>query len=190
MPEATYSELEDSVLVKKAIFGDTQAFGGIYERYAVNIYRFFCAQLADTLGAEDLTSEVFLRAWSALPRYRERGYPFSAFLFKIARNALIDYRRKNVDAIYGSQEGIDLLPDNNPMVGEQIARHQSHRNLWRLLNEMKENYRTVLVLRFINGLSTREVARIMDRSEGSVRVLQHRGLKALREKMEGTFGGI
>ena len=183
MSDVPQSDVDDAALVAQAKSGDTQAFAVLYERYAANIYRFFCAQMPDKIEAEDLTADVFLRAWGALSRYRERGHPFSALLFKIARNALIDYRRKMLKEGSQSQELIETIPDRNSKVSEDVIRSQAHQNLWQLLGEMSENYRSVLILRFINSLSIREISRILGRSEGSVRVLQHRALKVLREKM-------
>jgi RNA polymerase sigma-70 factor (ECF subfamily) len=188
MPETPDLDLNDASLVKQAKSGDTQAFGLLYQRYAENILRFFFAQLPDMLDAEDLTSEVFLRAWGALPRYRERGYPFSAFLFRIARNALIDHQRKKTKEVNKSQKLIESLASDNMKISDRIFEKQTHQYLWRYLNEIRDNYRSVLVLRFINDLSTREVAKILKCSEGSVRVMQHRGLKALREKIGRNSG--
>jgi RNA polymerase sigma-70 factor (ECF subfamily) len=184
MPEAPHPDLDDADLIKQAKSGSTRAFGILYERYALSIYRFLRVQLQETLAAEDLTSEVFLKAWDALPRYRERGYPFSAFLFRIARNAVIDYQRKRIKEISESQRLIDFLPNGSPAVSDQMVRDQTHEGLWKLLDEIGDGYRSVLVLRFINGLSIAEIAKILKRSQGAVRVLQHRGLKALREKIE------
>jgi RNA polymerase sigma-70 factor (ECF subfamily) len=189
MPEVSHSEIDDATLVKQAKSGDARAFGILYERYAANIYRFICAQLPDKIEAEDLTAEVFLKAWGGLSRYRERGFPFSAFLFKIARNALIDYRRKMMKVKIHSQELTESHPDENLKISDAFVKHQAHQHLWRLLGEMRENYRSVLVLRFINGLSTREISRIMGRTEGSVRVLQHRALNVLREKIGHSRDG-
>ncbi len=189
MPLAQPTDNDDSALIQQARSGDTQAFGILYQQYAANIYRFFCSQLRDSLDAEDLTSEVFLRAWRSLPRYRERGYPFSAFLFTIARNALIDYRRKKAKEGSNPKRFEDVYPDDNLLISDQLSRQQCHRNLWMVLNEIREIYKFVLVLRFINGLSTREVAKILNRSEGSIRVMQHRGLIALREKITSGNSG-
>jgi RNA polymerase sigma-70 factor (ECF subfamily) len=189
MPETPNTDLNDAVLVKQAKSGDTQAFGVLYQRYAENILRFFYAQLPQNVDAEDLTSEVFLRAWGALPRYRERGHPFSAFLFKIARNALIDYQRKKTKEVSKSQQFIESLSSDDMKTSDRIFEKQTHQYLWQYLNEIRDNYRSVLVLRFINGLSTREVAKILKCSEGSIRVMQHRGLKALREKINRNISG-
>ncbi len=176
IPEETASV--ESRLVERAQSGDQEAFGELYDRYAQAIFRFLYAQLSHRLEAEDLTSEVFLRAWQSLPTYRERGYPFSSFLFRIARNLVIDrYRRSD-------WRDLPLEDDQSPgqaALGEAAAQH---RELLESLAQLREEYRLVLVLRFLNGLSPQETARALKRSEGAVRVLQHRALLALRKRLE------
>jgi len=184
MPDTETHQLADSTLVQQAVSGDTQAFGLLYERYAAGIFRFLCAQLPDQFEAEDLTSEVFLRAWRSLPRYRERGNPFSAYLFRIARNAVIDYRRKANERRSSSLQQVSEIPDGRISPVDYVSNLQDHQKLREILDELREPYRIVLVLRLINGFSTSEVAKIMKRSEGAVRVLQHRALNALREKIK------
>ena len=183
MPDSQASKVDDPTLVKQAKSGDVGAFGTLYERYAADIYRFVRAQLPDSMEAEDLTSEVFFRAWGALWRYRERGYSFSAFLYKIARNALIDHWRKLGKEGSSPRLGMDEV--TNPLVdpGERYAQEQEIQVLWRVLSTMREDYRAVLVLRFINGLTPREISPILGRSEGAVRVLQHRALAAIRVRL-------
>jgi RNA polymerase sigma-70 factor (ECF subfamily) len=184
MPDPEDEHLsEDSVLVKLAVSGDAQAFGLLYERYAGNIFRFLNAQLPDPFEAEDLTSEVFLRAWRALPGYQERGYPFSAFLFRIARNAVIDYRRVNKKRQTSSLDQVAELPDSSTGPAGLLANTQEAQRLRNALANLRESYRSVLVLRFINNLSPREVAAIMRRTEGAVRVLTHRALKAIKPSL-------
>jgi len=178
MPDS-YPSLSDAGLVKQAKSGDAEAFGQLYERYAPPIFRFLAAQMADRLVAEDLTADVFLRAWQSLPRYRERGHPFSAYLFKIARNAVIDWWRKNPPQPETSLEYLEIRGAQPP---HSLAEVESE-TLSAGLRGLPADYQQVIVLRFINGFSPREVAQIMARSEGAVRVLQHRALKALRKKM-------
>ena len=181
MPDSRTPLVADSVLVKQAKSGDIEAFGALYERYARDIYRFLRAQLSDDLEAEDLTSEVFLRAWLSVGRYRERGFAFSAFLFKIARNALIDHWRK-VNKTDRHQE-IETVEGALVDPGDRVERNQDLQDLRVVLAELREDYRSVLVLRFINGLSPKEIAPILGRSEGAVRVLQHRALSVARQKI-------
>jgi RNA polymerase sigma-70 factor (ECF subfamily) len=181
MPDDQEDQLEDSALVELAQSGDKIAFGVLYDRYANGIYRFIRVQHPDSVEAEDVTSEVFLKAWRFLPRYKERGHPFSAYLFKIARNTLIDHHRKSKGWAARVTRDLDALPDETAGRGDIGVRVEEHQRLFGALQKLRVDYRTVLVLRFINGLAPGEVARIMGRSEGAVRVLQHRALKAIRK---------
>lgn len=177
---------KDACLVKQAQAGDTDAFGALYERYAQTIFRFLFAQLSNRVDAEDLTSDVFLRAWRSLPRYRERNFPFSAYLFRIARNVLIDhYRLSSREEILSTSDVGDLI-DDGASASKIIATKLEHQDLYNNLGKLRENYRTVLVLRFLNELSPQETAQVMKRSEGAVRVLQHRALSALRKIIAKT----
>lgn len=174
------SELDDARLIQKAKDGDVNAFGELYERYADAIFRFIYSQTAYRLDAEDLTADVFLKAWQNLHKYEERGFPFSAYLFRIARNTLVDSQRKR-KPITISNEEISNLSETEPTDPGTLAfLRAQHGELVTVMAQMKEDYRTVLVLRFLNDLSPAEIAQVMGRSVGSVRVLQHRALKILR----------
>jgi len=175
-------ELDDAVLIQKAKDGDTEAFGDLYERYAEPVFRFIYSQTSNRFDAEDLTGDVFLRAWQSISRYEERGFSFSAYLFRIARNVMIDRSRK--------LRPVSELPEDEISVGEPILNSEpstilaaklQHNELVKTLGKLREDYRTVLVLRFFNNLTTEETSDVMGRSKGSVRVLQHRALSALRQ---------
>ena len=170
----------DFELIERARSGDTEAFGDLYERYAGNIFRFLFANLHNRLDAEDLTSEVFLRAWRSLPSYRERGFHFSAFLFRIARNLLVDRYRGNLP-IEPLPEGTPPKAIWEPDTADVSAANQERLRLLRYLEQLRPDYRMVLVLRFLNELSTKETAQVMSRSVGAIRVLQFRALSDLRE---------
>lgn len=178
MPSRQY---DDEHLIKQVKNGDAEAFGVLYEQYAEIIFRYVYAHLENRLDAEDLNEEIFLRAWRALPKYDERGLPFSAFLFRVARNSLIDYYRQrkivqSIDDIEmqshdpGPEEVVDLTIDNH--------------DLKKTIAGLREDYRNVLIFRFLSGLSPEETAKMMQRSVGAVRVLQHRALSALKEVLE------
>lgn len=172
---------DDEQLIKQIKNGDADAFGVLYEQYAEVIFRYVYSHLENRLDAEDLTEDIFLRAWRALPKYDERGLPFSAFLFRIARNSLIDYYRqhKNVQSI----EDIELQSHE---IGpeEAVAERINNADLRKTIAELREDYRTVLIFRFLSGLSPEETAQVMQRSVGAVRVLQHRALSALKDMLE------
>jgi RNA polymerase sigma-70 factor (ECF subfamily) len=172
---------DDAQLVNQARTGDAEAYGQLYERYAPMVFRFLFAQLPDRLDAEDLTTEIFIRAWRSLPRYRERGHPFSAYLFRIARNLLSDYRRSTARMETLTEHHARSLPDPGAPLDEAISARMERQSLQETLSRLREDYRTVLVLRFISGLTPEETAGAMGRSQGAVRVLQHRALKALKD---------
>ncbi len=175
----------DIQLIQSAQKGDAQAFGELYERYAPRVFRYLYAHLDNRLDAEDLTEEVFLRVWKSLGSYQEQGVPFLAFLFRVGRNALIDhYRRRDKGEAEASIEEMPLRePGAGPM--EAVTAILEHQQLRAKLMELREDYRTVLVLRFLSELTPEETARAMGRSAGAVRVLQHRALAALRSVLEG-----
>jgi RNA polymerase sigma-70 factor (ECF subfamily) len=179
-----WQEVDDIELLKLAKDGEADAFGELYERYAQTVFRFVYAHLRERFDAEDLTEEVFLRAWRSLSNYREQGVPFQAFLFKIARNALIDFYRRSGRS--GGHMPIEeqSFPDLRPDTGEAALINMEHREIRKTLDQLREDYRTVLVLRFLSGLSPDETSEVMGRTPGAIRILQHRALSALRNLLE------
>jgi RNA polymerase sigma-70 factor, ECF subfamily len=183
--------ITDISLIKDAQAGNPEAFGMLFERHALTVYRFLSAHLDDMLDVEDLTEDVFLKAWRALPRYRETGVPFAAFLLRIARNIVIDYyrnaRRSEVnlepesDREPGEAQVARVSGADSPDPGETVITNLEHRELRLQLDCLRKDYRTVLVARFLGELSPEETARLMGKTVGAVRVLQHRALAALRK---------
>jgi RNA polymerase sigma-70 factor (ECF subfamily) len=174
---------EELILTAQA--GDPSAFGELYSRYAACVFRFVYAHLDNRLDAEDLTEEVFLRAWRALPQFRQQGFPFSAFLFRIARNAMVDYYRLSKhkrSTVAISETQVEVDPIAQPT--EAVSRQLEHQELNRALSNLKDEYHTVLALRFFSGLTPAETAKVMKRSIGAIRVLQFRALSALRLLMD------
>jgi RNA polymerase sigma-70 factor (ECF subfamily) len=175
----------DHELIKKAQHGDRHAFGDLYEVHAPGIFRYLYAHLDDVMDAEDLTGEVFLKAWQSLPNYNERGIPFVAFLIRIARNALIDhYRHRKHSDPHTPEEMDGIRNDVEQDIGDIISHQAEHQRMLQALKQLKPDFDEVLTLRFIAGLSPEETAEVMNRSTGAVRVLQHRALAALRDIMD------
>ena len=132
--------------------------------------------------AEDLVADVFIRAMEALDRYEDRGLPFVAFLFRIARNAAIDRSRKTRPDM-----SIDELvnhPESGQNVEADAARSIERDTLFNAMSKLKPDYREVLLLRFVEGYGAADVGRMTGRSEGAVRTLQHRALDRLRKELE------
>ena len=184
MPD--WQDIDDVQLIVLAKDGEADAFGELYERYVQTIFRFVYVRLDDRRDAEDLTEEVFLRVWQSLRNYREQGVPFLAFLFRIARNAVIDFYRSSKSSAHQESIEDNPLQDLRSDPGEQAITNLEHQELRRILDTMREDYRMVLVLRFLSELSPEETAQVMGRSTGAVRVLQHRALAALRSILGGS----
>lgn len=168
-------------LIRRAQEGEPSVVGEIYERYQRGIYRYLYYRIGDLHTAEDLTSEVFLRMIEKLPNYSGHSLAFRAWLFQIARNLSIDhYRRmsvrKNVQLVEEHPEGKD-----GPL--EMITKELTSQKLYHALVKLPENQRDVIVMRFVVGMPVREVAETLHKSENSVKGLQRRALKSLRETL-------
>jgi RNA polymerase sigma-70 factor, ECF subfamily len=180
MPD--WQEADDRRLVSRAQDGDVEAYGELYLRHAGKVFGYLAAHVDSIQDAEDLTGDVFYRCWQALPGYHERGVPFLAYLLRIARNALVDHYRREKRYNHEEIEKAESLPTNpQTQPVEIVVARMELQHLRHLLDQLRPDYRTVLVLRFMSELTVLETARVMDRSTGAVRVLQHRALEALRD---------
>ena len=178
---------KDHELIKRAQRGDQHAFGDLYETHATVIFRYLFAHLGNPMDAEDLTCEVFLKAWQSLPKYIERGVPFLAFLFRIARNALVDHYRLNNRLEHKTLDDMDGYNAEGVMEPiDLVSIQMEHQQILQVLSKLRPDYQEVLTLRFISELSPQETAQVMKRSVGTIRVLQHRALAALREEIDKT----
>lgn len=175
----TESKIVDEIgLINRAKRGDADAFAILYENYAESIYRFFCAHLEFDEDAEDLTIDVFVRTWQSLPTYNDRGLPFQAFLFKVARNILVDHFRQKKDSYQLTEDFIDM---NRKSPEEQAVVNSERIKIQKILGRMHKDYGLVLILRFFSGLNSQEIAHVMARSEAAIRVMQFRALQALKK---------
>ena len=168
-------------LINKAINGDAKAFGKLYEEYIDAIYRYVYFRVGSEVEAEDLTDEVFVRAWEALPEFRpSASYSFSAWLYRIAHNLVVDsYRRRS--PVTFSRDELDKNRTRLPSVEEEAQIRHEAANLVNAVQHLTDVEQDVIVLRFVEGLSHREVAQVIGKSESASRVIQHRALAALRK---------
>lgn len=167
-------------LVELAQRGEADAIGGLYDLHYRAIFRYFRARVGNWQLAEDLTSDVFRRMLTGLPQYRPMGLPFRAWLFRIAHNVLVDHYRKessdmSVELQENEQHG-QRAADPASEVEHKLTMEEAYRALF----ELEPSQRDVLALRFLSGLSLREVAQALNRTEASVKALQQRGLAAVR----------
>lgn len=173
---------EERLWIQRAIEGDAEAVGFLYRRYAPMIFRYLCYRLGDQDSAEDLTAEVFLRVLEALPRYRQRGRPFSAWLYQIAGARAADHFRW-----HRRRATLRLRPElarTTEGPEQEAESHLTAEELQRALAQLTPAQQQVVVLRFVERMTHAETAHILRRSEGAVRVLQYRALAALRRLLE------
>jgi len=169
-------------LVARAQRGDASAFGCLYERYLERIYRYVYYRVSDHHEAEDLTETVFLKAWEALPRFRVKGSTFSAWLYRIAHNTVVD-RHRTQRASLPLSEALDVR-DGEAHSPEAVAEAEQESTwLHTALSRLEPRLQEVILNRFVNGLSHRETAGVMGLGEGHVRVLQHRALREMRDTL-------
>lgn len=177
-PEETkISEEQLLLLVKKAQDGDHDAFGAIYDQFATPIYRYVAFRVPEAI-AEDLVADIFVKAWEKLHTYEGRqGTPFSSWLFRIARNLVIDTYRLHRDTEELDEFHEDGDRWNNPALS--ITQELQSTLLRQAMNHLPRRYREVLLLSFMSDLSNTEIAHSLRMREGSVRILKHRALKKL-----------
>ncbi|HXG24057.1 MAG TPA: sigma-70 family RNA polymerase sigma factor [Chthonomonadales bacterium] len=170
-------------LVLQAQAGNAEAFGQLYDAYMERIYRFVYFRVEDQQTAEDITSQVFLRAWNSLDRFRLGRTPYLAWLYTIAHNAVIDhYRTRKVTA---ALEDVRLSqPDYAEAVENDIDFAVEMKTIKEALQTLTDDQQQVLTLKFIEGMSNDEIARHLGKREGAVRALQMRGLRALAKQLE------
>ena len=171
-------EDEIDALVDRARNGDAAAYGALYDVYAPRVFRFFRFRVSSYETAEDLMQRVFLKMIETLPRYESRGVPFGAWLFRVARNAWIDENRANHVTI--PIDGLESEPADAGAPHAHAAASIDRDIVRTAVLALPNDQRDVIAYRFFAGLTPRETAILMGRSEGAVRVLQHRAVGALR----------
>ncbi len=177
----------ESELIQRAIKGDAQAFGELYQQNLTVIYRSIFYKVGNATEAEDLTEQTFLKAWEAIGRFREQGVPFAAWLYRLAHNLMIDYHRTRHEAM-PLDEILDA-EDDQTGPEEIAAQRMDVATLQRAVVQLTDEQQQVIVLRFVQGLSHSEVAAIMGKNEGAIRGLQHRALQALHMLLAGRIEG-
>ena len=191
MPSAKASSRpveDESRLVRLSQAGDQDAFAHLYDVYMERIYRYIYFRVADQHAAEDITSDVFLKAWEKLDLYQAGSSPFIAWLYRIAHNAVIDhYRTSKLSIALTDAPPVEISHDDR--IDEKLDLQFETRQLQQALQELTEEQQEVLVLKFIRGLSTAEIAARLGKQPGAVRALQMRALQALARAM-GLEGEI
>ncbi len=173
---------DDTPLVLRAIRRDQDAFGELYDRHVVRVYRHIYYMVGNAAEAEDLTAQTFLRAWEAIERYQVRGAPFVSWLLRIAHNLGVSYLRSKRDSSELHDGIVDTKERRDPEWSyQQTAEEELVREA---ILRLREEQRQVIILRFIEDLDYKEVADIIGKSVAAIRVIQHRALNSLRKQMK------
>jgi RNA polymerase sigma-70 factor (ECF subfamily) len=170
-------------LLVEAARQDPARFAELYEKNFERVYAYVVRRVHDRTETEDLTSEVFHHALANLQRFEWRGIPFAAWLFRIAANLISDrWQRKSREDVANEPEQMESVP----ATGAEFEEVERRATLFRLVDTLSAEQRRVLVLRFVEQKSIKEVAREIRKTEGAVKQLQFRALSTLRARMEGA----
>ena len=182
-------DLSDEDAVVLASRGDVDAFGILYERYIGRIYTYVYYRTGNSDDAEDLTARVFFQAMRHIGNYRQRGLPFSAWLYRIAHNLVANWHRDNSRR--------KEIPLDDAFIIKQVGDHPEHellqseerQQLLGVILDLPPDRQQLLILKFVEHLSNAEIGKIMGRSEGAVKSLYHRTLLNLRQEYDISNDG-
>lgn len=187
VPEAISES--DEVALAKAVKGDQEAFGILYERYVGRIYSYVYYRTGNHHDAEDLTARVFFRAIRSIVNYQDRGLPISAWLYRIAHNLVANWHRdKSRRPEILLDERLTFYPGSeHPEV--TMVRNEERDRLLKLIRKLPQDRQQLIILKFVDHLSNAEIGEIMGRTEGAVKSLYHRTLLSLRDELQEIVGG-
>lgn len=173
---------DESELIGRAKTYDPEALGAIYERYYQGIYRYVYYRVGDSALAEDLTADIFLKMLHGIESYSIQGVPFSAWLYRIARNRIIDHlRRQPAKSDLSLEEArVENIASSESTLENALQRDE----LLKAVQVLTDDQRQVIVLKFIDDLDNATIAAMLHKTEGAVKSLQHRALDTLRHHIE------
>lgn len=170
---------DEKALVEQAKT-DPEAFGVLYERYVNKIYTYVYYRTGNQHDAEDLTAKVFHQALNHIGRYKDKGYPFSAWLYRIAHNLVANWYRDKKKRQTVALEDVNLVSDKKSNPYHNTAQNDATDILLTAIKELPPVRQQLLILKFIDGYSNAEIGKILNRSEGAIKSLYHRTLTSLK----------
>lgn len=161
---------------------DAAAFGELYDRYVDRIYNYIFHRTGNRHDAEDLTAHTFYKALTNISGYTDRGVPFSAWLYRIAHNAVANWHRdQSRRQVVALDDG---MPSGHKTAPDQVtAQHEEQRLLKEAIRCLHPDRQQLLILKFSEGMSNADIGKLMGRTEGAIKSLYHRTLLALREDL-------
>jgi len=163
---------------------DADAFGELYDHYFGQIYRFVYSRLHEQDAAEDVTSEVFFKALRAIGRYKPSGHPFSAWLYQISVNAINDHYRSRRPV--SSLDAAIAVADPQRPVAERVVDSAEAARVWAAIDDLPAQQRMAMTLKLGEDLKLAQIGRIMGKSEGAIKLLIHRGMIGVRQRLNVT----
>ena len=167
-------------LVERAKY-DPGAFGELYDRHFMQIYKFVYSRVRDQSVAEDVTSDVFMKALRSIGRYQDTGRPISAWLYQIAMNAVAD-RYRSSRLLEDIDEQRDLAAAG-PGLEQVAAQRDELRRIWAVVETLPKQQRVAMVLKFQEDMKIEDIAGVMGKSSGAVKLLIHRGVMKVRQSV-------
>ena len=179
------AKIRDKYLLYKVRKGDSEAFGKIYNIYVDKIYRFVFLKTSSKEESEDITGQTFYKVVEYISDSEKQIENLQAFLYRVARNLVADfYKKANIQTLEMTPKIEETLPDEQVIPEKRIDQKLELEKVKLALKELNDDYKDAIILYYIEELPVREMAQIMDRTEGAVRVLIHRALEALRDKVQ------
>ena len=178
---------DDTKLLNRAKAFDAVALSTLYDRYESRIYNYIYHRVGDAQVAEDLTAQVFLRMLEAIHNENAWRSSFSGWLYRIAHNLVIDHYRRQARQAHISLDDAPTMPaeDADPLQAAEWQLQQEH--LRKAINRLTEEQAQVVSLRFLEGLSISEVAKVIGKTEGAVKALQYRAIVSLRRLLDYEY---
>jgi len=168
-------------LVELAMSGDFDSFAALYTRHLDAVYRYIYYRTGDVQDAEDLTEQVFLKAWEALANYKPVGSQFINWLYRISHNVVVDHHRRSRFVSPQPLEATSSLDPGPETALDRMIHAEEAASLAKAIGRLTEEQQQVIILRFIEGLGHAEIARILEKSEVACRGIQHRALASLNQ---------
>lgn len=177
-------KFSDQFLIASSIAGDEQAFGKLYDQYVKEIFRFVALRVRSSHEAQDLTAEAFLKAWQYISSQQKQVKDFRALLYRIARNVVIDhYRSSRKESVSFEQGEMEKLVDPNSDLAERVAHTDDMRQVFLVLDQLPDDHRELIILRYVQDLSIKEIAEAQGKTNGAIRVALHRAIKQVKSKI-------
>jgi len=179
---------QERVLIERAQ-ADPLEFAALYDKYADRIYNYIYQRTGNYSDAEDLTARTFLRAFTNLERYTFRGVPFSAWLYRIAHNAIANWYRDRHRHQVVSLDALVPYRKDEERPEDLTQAQEEHGSLLEAIRQLPAERQQLLILKFSEGLTNAQIAQGMGRTEGAIKSLYHRTLLALRQQLQRNTAG-